>query len=563
MNSKLNFVFLILILIEELQFGAAKKNYISKCYFENGDRHVNYECEDSDEFIENSDLSCCTLGCYYEIYENYTPKSVSLKFNNCKVSQLGIDIFGTYSLIELNLSNMDLETLQPKDFHLATELQTLDASHNFLTKLPAGLFINASKLKRVDFSNNRIDYIDKETFRTSSDDDISSNIETINLSHNKITSIGNQPFANLSALIELNLEHNLIETLDTAVFTENPNLQWVRFDGNKLKEFICSGYFIIYEINLSFNCFEKFNASCITEANESLQINVAKYGNQEFPLITGQDGLSNTGKFTNDDLSETKLLNVSNSQIDNIHGIIGRLSEPLTVLDVSGNILQTLSVDTFARLINLETLVLRNTKLTTIQYGLFHHQKQLRWLDISYNNLKKIQFETFGRNLGNLESLFLDGNNLNEIDGLRKKIFPKVHVLGISNNNFSCKYLVNFLEQWDGVELIKDELSNRSHVERITCDEHFIDHIVQGGITTASTSSTLKMDEPSLVGIWQLLILACAILCVILIMFVVKIFTSMCLKRKWMQMNRNESNVTFKPGRRRGTVMKMHKADED
>lgn len=528
---KSRFVLLMLVLIEA-QLCVTKKNYISKCSFENNDQHVNQECEDSDKYIEKSDLSCCIVGCYYKS-TNYTPTSVkSLKFLNCKVSQLGIDIFGKYSLIELNLSNMDLQTLQPKDFHRATQLQKLDVSHNSLTKLPAELFINASKLKQVDFSNNQIDYIDEEAFRTSSDD-VSSNIETINLSHNQIRSIGNQTFVNLSALIEVNLEDNLIETLDTEVFSENQNLKRVRFDGNKLKEFICSGHFVIYDLNVSFNRIERFNASCIVI--NALRINIEKYENQDVPEITGQGGPLNTGnwKLTEDDLSKMKSLNVSNSQIDDIHGIIGRLSEPLTTLDVSSNILGTVSVYAFARLENLDILVLRNTSLSTIQYGLFHHQKKLRLLDISYNNLKKIQFEAFGRYLVNLQSLFLDGNNLTEIDGLRKKAFPTVHILGISNNNFSCKYLVNFLEQWDGVELIKDELSNQNHVERIACDKHFIDHGVQGEIPTTSTATTLNnmiestniepkvqksdLHEPSLSAIRQLLIFACVILSVIFI----------------------------------------------
>lgn len=304
-NMKSRFVLLMLVLIEA-HLGVTKRNYLSKCSHENNDQHVNYECGDSDKFIEKSDLSCCILGCHYPS-RNYTPTSSvkSLKFLNCTVQQLGIDIFGKYSLTELNLSNMDLQTLQPKDFHQATQLQKLDVSHNSLTKLTAGLLINASKLKQLNFSNNQIDYIDEEAFRTSSSDDVSSNIETINLSHNQIHSIGNQTFVNLSALIEVNLEDNLIETLDTEVFSKNPNLKRVRLDGNKLKEFICSGHFVIYDLNVSFNRIERFNASCIV-IYESLRINIEKYENQESAEIAGKDGPLNAGnwKLTEDDLSK-------------------------------------------------------------------------------------------------------------------------------------------------------------------------------------------------------------------------------------------------------------------
>lgn len=163
------------------------------------------------------------------------------------------------------------------------------------------------------------------------------------------------------------------------------------------------------------------------------------------------------------------------------------------------------------------------------------------------------------------------------------------------------------------VELIKDELSNQNHVERIACDKHFIDHVVQGDIPTTSMSTTLKtietttivvdhdivqgeigeipttattststattlnmietttiaptvqksdLHEPSLSAIRQLLIFACVILSVIFIIFVVKHSISMWLKIKSMRMDRYESNVSFVPDHRELT-MKMHRLNDD
>lgn len=294
-----------------------------------------------------------------------------------------------------------------------------------------------------------------------------------------------------------------------------------------------------------------------------------------------------------------KTLNISNNQIAGIHGIIDRLGDPLISLDVSSNILGTLGINTFAKLINLEVLVLRNTSLTTIQFGLFHHQEKLQLLDISYNNLKKIQFKVFSRNLINLESFFVDGNNLTNVDGLQKQFFSKVRVLGISNNNFTCEYLVDFLAKWEGVELVKDEWSNQSHVEMIACDKQFISHFVQGetatiptstiptpttsisstpasttttSATTSSNSPTSKsptsksptsnsptsnpptnktqsqqrndVHEQYLSNIFIVLIIACVLLSLICIMVFVKYSISMCSNINRVQTRRPESDET-------------------
>lgn len=483
----MNFKFVLLVLISiKAQFGVTKWNYLSKCSFEGSDTHVNYECEDSDKYVENSDLSCCTIGCQYSNpFRKPTATIKSLKFVNCKVSRLGIGLFQEYQLVKVGLSNMDLEILQSKDFHLATKLQKLNASHNHLSEISTGLFNNAPKLNQVDFSFNKIENVDVDPFENDF-----SEIEVINLSHNRIRAIDNRTFAKFSALTELNLEHNLIETIDTNAFSKNTNIKRILLDGNKLKEFICSEHFVIYELNLSYNRFKKFDGKCVI--HDSLQINVLKYENENFPFVSKRNNRSAEGTwvYDEDDLSEMKLLNISNNRIDNIHGIIDRLREPLKSLDVTCNILGSLGADTFDKLINLEELVLRNTSLTTIKFGLFHHQKNLRLLDISNNNLKKIQFKAFGRNLINLQSFYLDGNNLTEVDGLKKESFPNVRFLGILDNNFTCEYLVDYLVQWNGVELIEDKLSNQAHVEKIACDKQLLDHSVQGESPTTSRSTT-------------------------------------------------------------------------
>lgn len=549
----MNFGFVLFLIISlKFQFSVTKWNNLSKCAFWNNWTHVTYECENSNRYVNKTDLSCCQLNCVI-FTTNTRPRTLkSINFKNCQVSQLGIAIFGKDRFIDVDFSNMKLELLQAKDFRSATQLQKLNASHNNLNAIPSEIFTNTPKLTHVDFSYNNIHHIDAHSFGK-----ISDKIEIIDLSHNQISSMDNRTFANLTAIIDINLENNLIETIDESIFKTNRNLTIVRLGGNKFKVFNCTGPLIIYELNLSDNRLKSFDVSCVV-IFDGLELNMMKYENDEFPILSRGDVRLDEGTwcFDEDQLSEMSSLNISNNQIAGIFGIIDRLGEPLISLDVTGNFLGTLSVKIFAKFINLEELVLRNTSLTNIQYGLFHHQKKLRFLDISYNYLKRIQFEAFSRSLARIELFYLDGNNLTEIDDLTPENFPNITTLGISDNNFTCEYLVNFLSKWDGIELIKDELSNQSHVERIACDKQFIDHFVRGETTTPSTTirqnetisagtQIYELHEQYLYDIHTLLIFTSVILSIICIVTIVKYSVSIWLNRKRFLMNRSESNVRF------------------
>lgn len=54
--------------------------------------------------------------------------------------------------------------------------------------------------------------------------------------------------------------------------------------------------------------------------------------------------------------------------------------------------------------------------LTNIQFATFHRQRKLKTLDIAYSNLKKINFTSFQYAFDGLETLYVDENNINELD---------------------------------------------------------------------------------------------------------------------------------------------------
>lgn len=183
-------------------------------------------------------------------------------------------------------------------------------------------------------------------------------------------------------------------------------------------------------------------------------------------------------------------------------------------------------------------LLLNGTSLANIPYGVFHHQRNLSYLDISFNNLKKINFDSFWRDFPMLETFFVNGNSLTEVNGLSKGDFPNVRFLGITKNNFTCKYLSEYLRQWTGITLEHDDellLLHKSHIDKIVCNEDIQDHNIPGfveysnGNINAALNTMTHQPAPKLLSEHTdrstdrvLLILILIVLCTIGIVLIIK-----------------------------------------
>lgn len=78
------------------------------------------------------------------------------------------------------------------------------------------------------------------------------------------------------------------------------------------------------------------------------------------------------------------------------------------------------------------------------------------------------------RNFKNLKILNLEGNDLTEVDTITRSRFPKLTSLGLSKNNFSCRYLANFLLQWENLSLF-DNPSDQTHIDGVDCYHNEMD----------------------------------------------------------------------------------------
>lgn len=330
--------------------------------------------------------------CFKEIFTDANGASniTLLETRDCRGSTLDTRIPNVFkNLFQYSVSFHGIESLSPDDLRF-DGLKIFDASHNQLKRISAGLFVHAPLLWEID------------------------------LSFNKIETVEAGAFSELNGLYVLKLTNNPIR----------------HFDG----KIVLPIFFQVTAFSITWENVQEF---VISDMN----------GVYEFGFGDPHDGLPRRltlGKATKkssfwsytvryvgeNDLKNLKVFNASGSGVKGVVKIIDILGASIEVLDVSSNFIGQLNGSVFDRFTNLQHLNLSNTNLTDFDLDEIHNRDQLKILDVSYNDLDKINFTPADGSFKNLETLNLIGNKLDNIDFTTRSNFPKLANLSIVQNNF-------------------------------------------------------------------------------------------------------------------------------
>lgn len=355
--------------------------------------------------------------CYEEIFENGGSDNIDIKTGDCRGSTLDPRIPNAFKdLWFYDISDHGIESISPEDFRF-NQLHSLEALHNKLTFIPAGLFIHAPHLSQIDFSFNNI------------------------------------------------------TAVETGAFSELTKLDWLRLDNNPIRYYdgkiFLPLHFRINAFSITWNNVEEFdvsNMNGIFDFGYSTQFSESfAFGKQ-----IGATGYS-TKFYAKNHFEKLKVFNSTGSAVNNVVKLIQIFGPSIEVLDVSLNSIGKLNGNIFDRFNNLQYLNLSGTNLASLDLDEIHNRKALKVLDVSYNDLSKINFAPSLGHFENVDTLNLIGNKLVDIDFVTQTNFPKLSTLGISQNLFTCNYLMDFLRQWPTLQLFNKHSSNEKYERGINC----------------------------------------------------------------------------------------------
>lgn len=371
-------------------------------------------------------------------------------FEHCLLPYVPHNFFHRLQNIhQINLELCGVETINSGKFADGSQLEKLWMSFNELIELPAVLFSNTPHIQEIDFSYNKINHIHPKAFHGGT-----KKLMKLDLSGNCIGDLDKNVFASLLNLMKLDLSYNSIEHFDVDL-SNLTELVSLSINNNKIVQLDCNIFSKVTSIDASTNRLREIDWSC--ESSFLFSLNLAD--NLLSNLTLSAVGLSKTLRILNvarnkietisieNDLPKLKELDLMANNLKNISAI-SEHCVALKLLGLSNNNIQQLDANAFVKMTNLEYLYLQNTSLTEVVHGTFSHQRNLIELDLSHNKLNHISFDLFLPYFENLTELRLNDNHLANLVGWMDSIFPKLGALAISNNDFNCSYLAEFLRQF-------------------------------------------------------------------------------------------------------------------
>lgn len=322
-------------------------------------------------------------------------------------------------------------------------------------------------------------------------------------------------FYNMHTFILSNVE---LETMQMEIFREAKNVSVLDISQNKLTEIPSLIFFNAIKLkNLDFsNNTIKVIAPMAFEGAINLQTL-----NLSYNQINEVDTL-NLPNLQTLDLSNNNLTELLDHAFDKLVN--------LKQLNLSCNAIGNLDKKTLSYLIHLEDLNLKQTDLSNIELGTFSNQHKLVSLDLSGNNLKKLDFKLFFPIQHEMRLLHLGRNQLKDLSGFRNTLFPQLNSLDIQGNQFNCSYLEHFMESvdWEKIHLHLDLNSiivqHDSKIHGISCDDsedtqeaEFFKFDDNESTQTTQTYRILN-DDPI---IKVALVFICVILTVFIILFTI------------------------------------------
>lgn len=307
-------------------------------------------------------------------------------------------------------------------------LKLLNVSHNNVQQLNKEIFIQMPEMIEIDLSYNALEHLEWGAF------DYAKKLMRIHLSHNKLIEIQPETILSLTHLDFIDLSYNRLQSIPE--FFNNKMLTLIHLAGNPISTYDCFHLRRMSSVSLYYSWEDLLyiygNWHC-----SGKQMLVVRDAKSEGIFITTNSIIKY--QFACSDQSFKHLLQfvAGRNAFTNIEDILKCFTTSIETIDLSGNIIKTLDVNTFERFSNLNELSLSDCQLKHFDMNIIMVPNKLHLLDISSNNLKYISNAHIFQRFSYLHELKLADNQLENTSELIQHLKSSVEYLDLSKNSIS------------------------------------------------------------------------------------------------------------------------------
>ncbi|XP_047518359.1 toll-like receptor 7 [Pieris napi] len=423
-----------------------------------------------------------------------------LSISNCKLLQIPNNTFHDIKkLRKLKIRSKNFEWSPTKNLELSlnsfnglSELQALDLAQNNIKFVPSGVFCSLENLSTLNLTHNRIRTIGQIGFGQG----CGLNLLNLDLSHNEIKSLpAESELLKLRSLQHLYLQHNNITDISSEAFDGLVSMRVLNISHNRLYT-IPEGIFAnareLREIYLNDNSLFELARGIFNRLEQLIFLDLSS--NQ----LTSNH--VDDGTFLG--LIRLIVLNLSNNALTRIDGKTFKDLFVLQILNLKNNSIGYIEDNAFLPLYNLHTLNLAENRLHTIDENLFNGLFVLGKLTLNNNLLVNIDRKAF-KNCSDLKELDLSSNQLLEVPNALWEL-PFLKTLDLGENQISDFRNGSFknLNQLTGLRLIDNQIGNLSvgmfwdlpNLQVLNIAKNKIQAIERGTFTRNGQLEAIRLD---------------------------------------------------------------------
>ncbi|OQR77997.1 slit3 protein-like [Tropilaelaps mercedesae] len=435
-----------------------------------------------------------------------TPRLSELYLRNNSLSALPPGLFnGLSKLALLDLAHNQLSALGwlGPDASL-TQLHVLDLSHNRLTRLDASAFHALVSLQTLELHDNVIEFVADHTFARLGA------LQTLVLSNNRLQTIGPLMVTGLGpSMLTLQLDHNRIEEIDGDAFRNVSMLQELNLAGNRLSvvPFSLSALNMLRSLDLAHNEIAEV-ANVSYQGLEQLYAlnlmgnrirNISQGAFSDLPSVRilnlAGNAIHAIEQGTFDDVAGLHYLRLDSNLIEDVNGLFSNLHD-LIMLNVSVNRVRWFDYALIP--VGLQWLDVHDNQIEALgNYFELEQSLKLRTIDASSNKLTDLDASSLPNGI---EIVYLQNNQLKRIQPFTFLGKQNLTRVDLSNNDLRTLEVNTFRLSEVPLRKPLPEFAVAGNPFRCDCEMEWLQHL-QGHPTGRSSSSNGSRQYPRIVDV--------------------------------------------------------------